>query len=237
MSERDLSLRPRIEDARDKVIIEPVIQFSLAEIKQRFDKTISDIECQFDLADSLIEEGKIDSGKEVYRSQIVFLESALDFYIHEISKFGVISIFTDRWSKTERYNNFKIPMNVFEKGFKNPESTSWLAEYLNNKFSLEVYLSVESMKDQLNMLGLCFGSVINEAFPAPSNPNEPHREGKTIIKELFERRNQIAHQSDRKHATAERNDISKEYVQTCMSDVKKLVSTIHNVAVNRTQES
>ena len=234
MSGRDLSLHPRVEDTRDKKVIEPVIQFPLVEIRERFDKTILDIENQFDLAALLIEEEKVDSAKEIYRSQIVFLESALDFYIHEISKYGVISIFTKRWSKTEKYNNFKIPMSVFETGIRNPESTSWLAEYLNSRFSVEVYLSSESMKDQLNMLGLCFHSIMETAFPIPSNPDEPYKEGKIIVKELFERRNQIAHQSDRKHATAERNDISKEYVQKCISDVKKLVEAIHNAALNRT---
>lgn len=127
MSKRELSLHPRVEDTRDKITIEPVIQFSLSEIKERFDETIVGIEGQFALAESLIEDGRTESAKEIYRSQIVFLESALDFYIHEISKYGVISIFTNKWSKTERYSNFKIPMSIFEKGIRNPESTTWLA--------------------------------------------------------------------------------------------------------------
>ena len=46
----------------------------------------------------------------------------------------------------------------------------------------------------------------------------------------------MIHQSDRKHATAERNNISKEYVQICISDVKKLVESRQTTALNRTQD-
>lgn len=236
MNTRDVSLHPRIENTRNKIITEPVVQFTLIQIKERFDKTIEDIQGQFVLADSLIQNEMADSGKDIYRSQIVFLESALDFYIHEISKYGIVSIFTDKWQKTDRYNNCKVPMEVLEKGIRNSKTTEWLSEYFNQRFSSEVYLSVETMKDQLNMLGLSFESIVKEAYQPFFEVNQAYTEGKSIIKELFERRNQIAHQSDRKHTNAERNDISKEYVQNCILNVKQLVETIHKYASNSSQE-
>lgn len=225
MAERNLSLATRNEETREKQTLETVIEFSLLDIKKRFDETIADIESKFELYDSLLTAGNESSAKGILRSQIVFLESALDFYLHEISKYGFVNIFKGTWNKTERYNNFTIPMKSIEFGLKNPESSRWLIEYLNSRFSLEVYLSKESMKDQLNMLGLNFEPVINKAFPG--------RDGKKIISNLFERRNQIAHQSDRKHANAEQNDITKEYVVDCIKDVKILVETIQDEAIQK----
>ena len=41
-------------------------------------------------------------------------------------------------------------MEKLEECIKNPESVTWFVEYVNQKFSREVFLSYESMKDQLN---------------------------------------------------------------------------------------
>lgn len=232
MTERNLSLSPRVEDVRDKNPIRPVVKFTLSEIKERFDNTISNIESQFAISDSLLSQGETVSSQDILRSQVVFAESALDFYIHEISKIAFVNIFTDEWSKTDKYLNFLIPMKFVDRGIKNPESTDWLLEYLNQRFSREVYLSTESMREQLNMLNLDFTSIVSKSFPPlpGENDNDAFKRGKKIISDLFSRRNAIAHQSDREHSNAERNPISKEYVQQCIDDVKALANAIQACA-------
>ena len=151
MAVRDLTLTPRVEDIRDKQPGVSVIEFDLAQIKERFDNNLDSIRKQFDIAESLKAEGKIEECETVWRSQVVFLESALDFYIHEVSKYGMLNIFSGNWEKTEKYNNYQVPMKYVEEGFKNPESKAWLLQYLNERFSTEVYLSADSMKNQLNL--------------------------------------------------------------------------------------
>lgn len=92
------------------------------------------------------------------------------------------------------------------------------------------------MKDQLNLLGIKFEDVINIAFYNKSTPEGDSLNGKQIIKELFIRRNEIAHQSDRNHFNAEQNNITKEYVLNCIENVKNIVSAIHNIAVAKKNE-
>ena len=58
-------------------------------------------------------------------------------------------MFSGEWSKSEKYKNFQISMEKLEECIKNPESVTWFVEYVNQKFSREVFLSYESMKDQL----------------------------------------------------------------------------------------
>lgn len=232
MGVRDLTLSPRIEEIRNKKQpSSPVVEFDLKQIKERFDNNLASIHKQFSIAEMLKSEGKIEECESIWRSQIVFLESALDFYIHEVSKYGMINIFSGNWEKTEKYNNYLIPMKYVEEGLKKPESKSWLLRYLNERFSMEVYLSADSMKNQLNLLGLFFEPVMEKAFPKPLKPDSTYREGKTVVKELFERRNQIAHQTDRQHNDATPNTISREYVERCLSDVVAIVNSIHSTAV------
>lgn len=233
MADRDLSLAKRLEDVREKQAIVSVVSFSLSQIKDHFNSSVASIEEQFSVADSLLESGKADACKEIWRSQVVFIESALDFYIHELSKYAVFQMFKGSWAKTPKYNSFLVPMSVVEDGIKNPESTEWFKDFLNTRFSREVYLAHEPMKDQINMLGLNFGVILETAFPKSEEGEECYRSGKTIIIELFTRRNQIAHQADRVHATAERNDIEKAYVEQCIADVRALVLALHNAAVSK----
>ena len=233
MAGRDLTLTPRVEDIRDKQPGVSVIEFDLAQIKERFDNNLDSIRKQFDIAESLKAEGKIEECETVWRSQVVFLESALDFYIHEVSKYGMLNIFSGNWEKTEKYNNYQVPMKYVEEGFKNPESKAWLLQYLNERFSTEVYLSADSMKNQLNLLGLFFEPVMEKAFPKPSPPDSSYREGRKVVKELFERRNQIAHQTDRKHNDATQNTISKEYVEQCFADISAIANSIQAIAIEK----
>lgn len=234
MDDKVLILSPRNEDTRDKRTIQIVVQFSLMDIKQHFDESILSIEKKFEVVDILENAGNIEDAKDVLRSQIVFLESAFDFYIHEISKYALINIFNGKWSKTEKYSNYMIPMKSVEKGLQNPESIEWLLDYINERMGREVYLSVDTMKDQLNLLGINFNPMLEIAFPDSKAANS-HSRGKNVIRSLFERRNCIAHQSDRSHANAEQNDINVEYVMGCIRDVQSIVNAIHQKAIEKSE--
>ena len=54
-----------------------------------------------------------------------------------------------------------------------------------------------------------------------------------LITDLFQRRNAIAHQNDRSHASAEQNDITKEFVEDYMSKIKTIVNAIHSLAEDK----
>lgn len=54
-----------------------------------------------------------------------------------------------------------------------------------------------------------------------------------MVQELFKRRNAIAHQLDRDHASAEQTDITKEFVEARVAEVVAIVEAIHKIAVEK----
>ena len=232
MSRRNVALSPRVEDTRDKQSSN-VVSFSLTEIKEHFDQNIAAIHNQFDVAHSLRDSGREVDEKNIYRSQIVFLESALDFYLHELNKYGLRQIFDGNWEKTDRYNNLKIPMKHFEEGLREHESSEWFLQYVNDAYSRDVFTSYISMNDQMNTLGLNITDLCKDIFPPSSDPAVPSKTAKSVIMDLFNRRNQIAHQTDRAHADAVQTDIAEAYVLLCISDVETIVATLHNAAMRK----
>lgn len=76
-------LQQRPQPSRNKQVIK--ISIDLNKIQTDFDRNIQDIEAKFNLVQSILGTSP-DLAKDIWRSQIVFLDSALDFYIHEIGR-------------------------------------------------------------------------------------------------------------------------------------------------------
>lgn len=231
---RNLQLQDRSENIRNLNIIP--IKFDLKDIKKHFDEAISLIDSQFAIYDNITQKGKVSEGELILRSQLVLAEAALDFFIHEMSKYGMYHMFMNLWEKSQKYDNFTIPMNVVEDIIEKDNSNDCFFKFLNERFSREVYLSEESMKDQLNLVGINFPSVMEKAFPE-KNQQESLEKGKNIIKDLFRRRNEIAHQMDRNHSSAQQGNIDKMYVDECLQNIKKIACAIIEIAIQNDQQS
>lgn len=105
---------------------------------------------------------------------------------------------------------------------------------MNERFSREVYLSAECMKDQLNMIGIGFGEAMQRAFPAECSQNDKY--GRELVSSMFQRRNEIAHQNDRSHDDAVQNDITKAFVEEYIDKICKIVDAIQDVALTKEKE-
>lgn len=232
MATRNLDLIPRVEDVREARPVALPVQFSLEEIKQHFDDSLNGIKGQYLVADLLIQNGNEVGGKTIWRSQVVLAEGLLDFYIHEMSKFCLFRMFSGQWEKTEKYGSFQVPMSKVEAAIAASESQDWFFNYLNDRFSRDVFLGVESMRDQLNLIGIGFVPVMVKAFPMQKE-EESKKYGTQVVKDLFQRRNDIAHQNDRSHASAEQTDITKVFVEDYIEKIEKIVSAIQGIAVQK----
>lgn len=228
-AKRDLSLRQRKESQRDSRPIAPPLQFSLGEIRQHYDDSMESIKSQFEVTDMLSQEDNMRACETIWRSQVAFSEALLDFYIHEISKYCLFRMFTGQWEKTEKYSSIMVPMGRVEDAINATESKDWFFSVLSEHFSRMVFMSCDGMREQLNLIGIGFAAVLAKAFPSEKE-EDSIRQGKDIIKRLFDRRNRITHQFDRSHESAEQEGITKDYASEYISNVEKIVDAIHEIA-------
>lgn len=226
---RNTDLSPRKEETRVANDITPPVQFTLSEIKDHFTQSMETIKKQYDIADSLMKAADIEGSKTIWRSQVVLAEGVLDFYIHEMSKYCMFRMFTGKWEKSQQYSSFNVPMVKVEEAINTGNSKDWFYDYLNAQFSRDVFLSCEHMKDQLNRIGIDFGTVMVTAFPRAKR-GESLKYGKKVVADLFQRRNEIAHQNDRSHASAEQTDISRSFVEEYILKIESIVEAIHKIA-------
>lgn len=232
MEERNLDLAIRNEDTREKFHTE-VIRFELNQIMQHFTEFVQAIYTQFELADELISAGKINEGENIWRAQIIFLTSAFDFYMHELTKYGLCEIYDENWERTEKYSNLQVGMKTIEIALKSGEDIDWFLEYINDYYKAITMVSYESVKDQLNLLGIDLKKVADRAFYNRGEREKTRVKLRRRLNELFSRRNIIAHQSDRAHADAQVKNITKEIVQDFMDDIQRIVNSINEEVMNK----
>lgn len=84
----------------------------------------------------------------IWRAQIVFLASALDFYMHELTKYGLCEIYNENWASTDKYKNLQVKMEVIEVALKSGEDIDWFLEYINSYYRAITMVSYEFVKDQ-----------------------------------------------------------------------------------------
>ena len=221
----DLELARRKVNTRDAINVEV---FSLDDINRHFNDSVSLILKQIQLADNLFASGLEEEAKDILRSQIVFIDSAFDFYLHEILKLGIINMFHGDWTpKTDKYNNLLFDMKTLEAAITDDVSDEWLKNWINNKYSGKPLMSYEDFVDVCNLLALNVQDIADKLF-YDKNSRTPTRDKlKYIISRLCARRNQIAHQSDRKRENAEREDITRDYVNETLEDIRKIVDAVH----------
>lgn len=222
----------RNEDTREKFHTE-VVRFELDQIMQHFTESIQAIYTQFEVADELIAYGKIKEGENIWRAQIIFLTSAFDFYMHELTKYGLCEIYDENWERTEKYSNLQVGMKTIEIALKSGEDIDWFLEYINDYYKAITMVSYESVKDQLNLLGIDLKNVADRAFYNRGEREKTRDKLRRRLNELFSRRNIIAHQSDRAHTDAQVKNITKEIVQDFMDDIQRIVNSINEEVMNK----
>lgn len=222
---RSLELSTRKEDTRNKMT-PAIVRFEIAEIKQHYDESILAIMEMFSLAQDLQKDGKEEQAENIWRAQVVFIVSAFDFFMHEITKFGLTKIFEGIWETTIKYSNLTIKLDVLNKALKAGESSEWFIEFVNEQFATATMVSYANVKDQLNMLGLDIQQLANDTFFQQGSTEKTIDKLKSRLNGLFAKRNVIAHQSDRKHSNAEMMEITEEIVLGYVDDVNKIVNNI-----------
>ena len=108
---------------------------------------------QFDLAEQLKADGNMQY-KDILRSQVVFLDSAFDFFMHEATKYGMVQIFQGIWEKTEKYNNFTVRLGDISDVLRNSEQENWFLNIVNDTYAEDTFMSSEAVIGQLNLIGI-----------------------------------------------------------------------------------
>lgn len=146
--------------------------------------------------------------------------SALDKYIHDIIKIGLIKTFNKEITPTNSFNSFSIPISIIEDSSLVSHA---FEQFIVKKLAFNSYQTAEKINEGLSLIW-----------------TEPHKwqtisikmgmEKKTLTKKLTliaQRRNQIVHQSDYPSFYLEKEKLNPTQTADVISFIDQLVEIIH----------
>ncbi len=227
---RNITVHSRNQNTRDPNNVLQVNE-KLQEIYNQFKENVNDIKKQFGTASFLANEGKEEEAKDIYRSQIVFLESSLDYYIHSLSIYAMREMYKGNWDKTDSYRNLKIPIEKVMTAIAYPENSNWIEEAIISHHATKTYMSSSEIKSQLTLIRdkSLLKNIADEMYYIQGSDENTEKKLKRLLDDLFKRRNMIAPQTDREHYSGQKNDINKDEVNYFISEISKFVDTLNRI--------
>ena len=198
---------------------------------EQFCKNVETVKEKFHIAEQLDNVHEEKAVKDIYRSQIVFLESALDYYMHCLGIYAMVQMYNNHWDKTRGYSDLKVPIDKVMDAVMHPENTGWIDAVIVSYHASKTYMSAKEIKGQLSLIvgKDFFDKIANEMFYDKESRVKPADKLARALTDLFERRNKIAHQADRNHQTGDLYDINRQDVENAIGVVETFVTTVHKL--------
>lgn len=218
--EIDTGLTPRKVETREKRG-EHAYLFSWNEIEGNFSESVASISRNLAIGEAVGEESL---KEDLYRSCLVFLESALDFFCHSLMKAGFDEMLHRERTGSEQFSHFAIEMGVILKAKERPEEEAALFDdCFDEEISRETHMDYEGFKESVNFVHQGSAETIAKAvFP---KEKEPMKALRNSLNQLYHRRNEIAHQDDRSRQSGEKNPVTEEEVKNGLSFIQKVVDS------------
>ena len=129
---------------------------------------------------------------DLLRSQIVMAVSALDHYIHEIARVGMLEVYGGKRPQTPAFLRFQVKMEATLQGIAAGQGDNrWLDEEIRRNHGHLPFQHPDKIADAIRLFSTCklWDSVASEL-------NLKVEVVKNQLQLILNRRNQIVHESD-----------------------------------------
>lgn len=128
---------------------------------------------------------------DIYRGQIVFAVSALDQFVHETIRTGMVEIANGIRPVTDAYNKFVLPIEQVQEAIVNQSFSDVLNAYVHKRHREHSFQSPDNIKKFFKLISQ--KTIWEEVASALSSDATSV---KRQLEAIVDRRNKIAHESD-----------------------------------------
>ncbi len=165
---------------------------------------------------------------DLLRAQIVMIVSALDLYIHEITRIGMLEVYNGQRSQTDAFLRFQVTLESAMQGISNPRVNEWLDTEIREKHSHLSFQDPDKIADAVRRFSSC------ELWPSVAKQiNLDVQDVKSRLRAIVDRRNKIAHEADldpNYPGTITRWPISPADVASTLHFIQKVCEAIDTVS-------
>lgn len=161
---------------------------------------------------------------DVMRSQLVLAVSALDNFIHEIVRLGIIESEQGTRPKTDAFRRFTVPLASVDAALSGVSCDQWLSEAVRDNHSWMSFQQPDKIANAIRLISSesLWNEVGHRLSLLPADV-------KTELTSIVERRNKIAHEADIDPANPGfRWPINVQMVQRAVGFVEKVGEAIYD---------
>lgn len=128
---------------------------------------------------------------DILRTEIVMAVSALDFFVHEVTRYGMLECFKGERPRTKAFDRWEVPMAAVVDVIEAPDRVRVLDTVIRSRHGHLSFQQPDSIADACRL----FSDVMLWREVGVER-GEPAKVVKQSIKLIVDRRNQIAHEAD-----------------------------------------
>ncbi len=163
---------------------------------------------------------------DVLRAQLVLAVSALDHYVHEVVRLGMLEIHAGQRNSTPTFLKFPISMEDVRQTMVVPASTDWLETAIRSRNGWQSFQQPDNIANAIRLISdirLWDEVAVSLGEGNPSRIKEQ-------LKLIVERRNKIAHEADIDPTFPGRRwPIDEKLVDDTTDFIEQIVETIHRL--------
>ena len=163
--------------------------------------------------------------RDILRAEIVLAVSALDHYVHELARLGMLECMAGKRKCTDAFNRFPLPISVAG-GLRDPVMAQQAIDAeIRSKHSFLAFQHPDRIADAVRLF-----SEVKLWEEVGNRLGVTTKYIKTVLSLIVERRNKIAHEADVDPSyPGERWPIDSQMVETTLSTLESIAHAIFEV--------
>ena len=163
---------------------------------------------------------------DILRAELVMSVSALDYYVHEVVRFGMLESYSGTRTKTSQFRSFQISLGPALDALNLGESDdTWISEEIRSRHSFRTFQTPDNIASAIGLI-----SGISLWLEVARHMNTDDREVKEELRNIVDRRNKIAHEADMSQSPYEDLiPIGRQMVTDAVNFLERVVEAIHAV--------
>ena len=128
---------------------------------------------------------------DLLRTQIVMTVSALDHYIHEVTRIGMLDIYTGKRPSTSAFLRFQVTMGTAMQELASQGGSAWLETEIREKHGYLAFQHPDKIADAVRLF------YSDELWPSVAlQMGLTAQDVKNDLRLIVDRRNKIVHEAD-----------------------------------------
>ncbi len=164
---------------------------------------------------------------DMLRAALVLAVSALDYYIHEVVRIGMLEIHRGLRPEPPKFSRFQISLGNARAGINAGQNIdSWLEDEIRQRHSYKSFQKPDNIAEAVRLI--CDKKLWEEVS---TNMGRPAKNIKQQLSLIVDRRNKIAHEADIDPTLSIGNrwPIDELLVNEAVDFIEQLVESIHNI--------